>query len=131
VHIVRELFLKEQHVSLESCAILLMWNRPFSNFNELIDAFKIEIGAPEFLDTCFSTSRSIDLNCNSRPKYLDLQNLLGMNGITNTLDFDNITLTSMGSTDLYVAKYNSNGEVEFAFSEGGDGFEDYKIIKAV
>jgi len=46
----------------------------------------------------------------------------------NEIDFDEITLTSMGSTDLYIVKMDPEGNVIFAFSEGGTGYEDAESV---
>lgn len=44
------------------------------------------------------------------------------------LDFDDITINSAGSTDIYVVKFNPDGEVLFAFSEGADTYEDANTV---
>ncbi len=46
----------------------------------------------------------------------------------NEIEFGDITLTSMGSTDMYVAKYSPEGDVLFAFSEGGSSYEDASAL---
>ena len=46
----------------------------------------------------------------------------------NEIEFGDVTLTSMGSTDMYVAKYSPEGDVLFAFSEGGSSYEDASAL---
>jgi len=55
-------------------------------------------------------------------------NILLFGKFKNEIDFDDITLTSSGSTDMYIAKYNADGEIIFAFSEGGSSYEDANSI---
>jgi hypothetical protein len=58
----------------------------------------------------------------------DEGNILVTGKFKNELSFDDITLTSAGSTDLYIVKYSSDGDVVFAFSEGGGSYEDANSI---
>jgi hypothetical protein len=58
----------------------------------------------------------------------DEGNILVIGKFKNELNFDDITLTSAGSTDLYIVKYSSDGNVVFAFSEGGSAYEDANSI---
>jgi hypothetical protein len=51
-------------------------------------------------------------------------NIIVFGKFKNEIEFDDITLTSMGSTDMYIAKYSPEGDVVFAFSEGGSSYED-------
>ncbi len=51
-------------------------------------------------------------------------NILFYGKFKNEIDFDGTILTSMGSTDMYIVKLNPDGNVVFAFSEGGQGYED-------
>ena len=55
-------------------------------------------------------------------------NILVFGKFKNDIDFDDITLTSAGSTDMYIAKINPDGDVVFAFNEGGSGYEDANSI---
>ena len=57
-------------------------------------------------------------------------NTLVFGKFKNEIIFDGFTLTSMGSTDMYVAKYSPEGDVLFAFSEGGDSYEDAAALAA-
>lgn len=57
-------------------------------------------------------------------------NILVIGKFKNEINFDDISLTSMGSTDIYIAKYNPDGEVVHAFSEGGSSYEDANPIIA-
>ena len=58
----------------------------------------------------------------------DEGNILVLGKFKNELNFDGFTLTSAGSTDLYIAKYSPDGDVVFAFSEGGSSYEDANSI---
>ena len=55
-------------------------------------------------------------------------NILVFGKFKNDIDFDDITLTSAGSTDMYIAKFNTEGDVVFAFNEGGSAYEDANSI---
>jgi len=55
-------------------------------------------------------------------------NIIVFGKFKNEIEFDNITLTSMGSTDMYIAKYDTYGDVVFAFGEGGDSYEDANAL---
>ena len=57
-------------------------------------------------------------------------NILVIGKFKNEINFDDISLTSMGSTDIYIAKYNPAGEVVNALSEGGSSYEDANPITA-
>jgi hypothetical protein len=46
----------------------------------------------------------------------------------NDLAFDDMVLSSAGSTDIYVVKYNPEGEVVVALAEGGSAYEDANTI---
>jgi hypothetical protein len=54
----------------------------------------------------------------------DEDNIMVYGKFKNQIDFDDITLTSNGSADMYIAKYDPEGDVIFAFSEGGSSYED-------
>lgn len=42
----------------------------------------------------------------------------------NTITIGTYTLTSVGNSDVYVAKYNSSGILQWAFAEGGVGVDE-------
>ncbi|RLD59071.1 MAG: hypothetical protein DRJ05_06925 [Bacteroidetes bacterium] len=57
-------------------------------------------------------------------------NILVFGKFKNEIDFGGFTLTSAGSTDMYIARFNTEGDVVFAFNEGGSGYEDANSITA-
>ena len=58
----------------------------------------------------------------------DENNIMIFGKFKDQIDFDDITLTSAGSTDLYIVKFNAAGETLFAFSEGGSMYEDANAL---
>ncbi len=58
-------------------------------------------------------------------------NIIVYGKFKNEIVFDDITVLSAGSTDMYVVKYASDGNVIFAFSEGGLSYEDASSLAVV
>lgn len=55
-------------------------------------------------------------------------NILVFGKFKNDIEFDDINLTAAGSTDMYIAKFNPDGDVVLAFNEGGSAYEDANSI---
>ncbi len=55
-------------------------------------------------------------------------NVLVFGKFKNDIVFGDFTLSSAGSTDMYIAKYDTDGNVSLAFNEGGNAYEDANSI---
>src|SRR5688572_1839750 len=65
--------------------------------------------------------------------YVDFAgNVYAAGGFTGTVDFDpsagTANLSSNGSKDIFITKYNSSGQYLWAFAIGGSGIDDVNAI---
>lgn len=100
------LLLKGKRVSLQDCAIALMWHRSFEDINELIATFKNEINSHELIETCFSHSITQQLISRKRCTNIELQKIFQVAPKTLTIGFDGKKFLSKAAGDISAAPYS-------------------------
>lgn len=104
-NIVFELLLKSTRISLQDCAIVLMWHRPFENMNDLITTFIHELKKPELIETCFSPNIDEELTSTHKCEIADLQKKFNVTSNNYTLSFDTQNLLSKPAGDISGAPF--------------------------
>jgi len=100
-----ELMLKNQKISIQDCAIVLMWNKPFKNIGELIKDFTDKINCQPLINKCFSLNVTEQLTSTVVPTVADLKGIFNIDSGHCTLNFDSEKLLAKPAGDLTSAPY--------------------------
>lgn len=134
---VLELILKEKRVSLQDCAIVLMWNRSFNSMTDLVNTFRSDLKNQKILDTCFFVNNEDEINLTAQEKcdMTKLQKIFGITSGSYTLGFDGQKLLSKPAGDISAAPFSQTLYAGTSFRKAFtvcdfDFLETYKLIPA-